>query len=280
LPPQYNQPAFAHQRFPVMELFHGSPGEPQDWLVRLRILDAMKRLMARHLIGPAILVIPTVNAGNHYEECLNSPLGADETYLTTDLRQVIEHRFRAARDPQEWATGGFSSGGYCAANLALRNPDMFGAAFAMDGYFDPADGPAAAALNHSPTAMAENNPLLLAAHTTWGHSVPAFWLSSGTEGGDLKQSRAMVRALRGVERVPFIVEHGGRHNYYAWAAALPSALSWTWQQISTPDLRHQFPMAGSPERLQITPGGQPSTTPGPDVVGKRSQIVARPKGTP
>jgi hypothetical protein len=63
----------------------------------------------------------------------------------------------------------------------------------------------------------------------------------------------MVHALAGIEQVPFISEPGGRHDFYAWAAALPSALSWTWQQISPPGLRHEFPVAGSPTHVAIRP---------------------------
>ncbi len=33
LPPQYNDPKFSHVRFPVVELLHGSPGKPSNWVV-------------------------------------------------------------------------------------------------------------------------------------------------------------------------------------------------------------------------------------------------------
>ena len=37
LPPQYNDPKFTHVRFPVIELLHGSPGKPSNWVVVLKI---------------------------------------------------------------------------------------------------------------------------------------------------------------------------------------------------------------------------------------------------
>jgi enterochelin esterase-like enzyme len=274
LPPQYSDPRFAHVRFPVIELFHGSPGEPQNWLEQLRIAKVMRTLIAHRLIGPVVLVMPTVNAGHRPEECLNSRLAADETYLTTDLRQQIDKEFRVSQDPQEWATGGYSSGGYCAANLAVRHPHMFGAAFTLDGYFDPSDGPAAVVLGHDPAQLAANDPLRQLAGIRWGESVPAFWVAAGSDGSDHKQAAALVRALAGIERVPFVNEPGGRHNFYAWAAALPSALSWAWQQISPPALRHRFPLAGSPTHVRITPG-KARHTPAAPLAGRRSGTSAR-----
>jgi len=32
LPPQYFQPAYRAYRFPAIELIHGQPGQPQDWI--------------------------------------------------------------------------------------------------------------------------------------------------------------------------------------------------------------------------------------------------------
>jgi hypothetical protein len=36
LPPQYYLPAYRTVRFPVLELLHGTPGTPTNWLVQLR----------------------------------------------------------------------------------------------------------------------------------------------------------------------------------------------------------------------------------------------------
>lgn len=278
LPPQYHQQRFAHVRFPVIELFHGSPGSPSNWTVQLRIVQAMQSLMRHHAIGPAVLVMPSSNDGHHYEECLNANGVADETYLTSDVRQAIEHRFRVSPNPHEWGVGGFSSGGYCAANLALRHPSYFGAAFTLDGYFDPSAGPAADLLHHDPAALAANNPLLRAAATQWGRPVPAFWVASGTDPNDYAQARALVSAFHGVERVPLIVERGAKHNYYAWAAALPLGLSWIWQQISPPGLRDDFPVAGRARSVDITPRNLPMKhgAARPDVAG--SGLASKPIG--
>ena len=52
LPPQYGQARYARIRFPVVELFHGTPGSPRAWITVLRLEQVVDTLLARHLIGP------------------------------------------------------------------------------------------------------------------------------------------------------------------------------------------------------------------------------------
>src|ERR1700722_5785512 len=150
LPPQYSQARYAADRFPVVELFHGSPGNPLAWDTVLHVSQVANALLARPLIGPMVLVMPAINGpGNDYQDCVNGPAVSDDTYLTKDVRTDIPAHYRVSRDSYEWGLGGYSSGGYCAANLALRHRTSFGAAAVINGYFRAADGPAGTALNHS-----------------------------------------------------------------------------------------------------------------------------------
>jgi poly(3-hydroxybutyrate) depolymerase len=57
-----------------------------------------------------------------------APEGLDDTYLSTDVPTIIRARYRVSTDPAEWGLLGYSSGGYCAANLGLRHRARFGAA--------------------------------------------------------------------------------------------------------------------------------------------------------
>jgi len=88
LPPQYNDPKFRHVRFPVVELLHGSPGKPSNWVVVLKIARIADVLISRHLMGPLVLVMPSINQGHHFQECVNGRGAADDTYLATDSNDV------------------------------------------------------------------------------------------------------------------------------------------------------------------------------------------------
>jgi pimeloyl-ACP methyl ester carboxylesterase len=248
LPPQYGQARYAEVRFPVVELFHGTPGSPVSWDSVLQINRVADSLIARHVIGPMVLVMPSINgSGRDYQDCVNGPGVSDDTYLTQDVRADVLARYRVIDDPYAWGVGGYSSGGYCAANLALRHPGSFGAAAVIEGYFRAADGPAAIALNHSQPLETANSPLYLAERLTSGSGpVPAFWVAAGTrDTSDYRPATMFAAALNRFEQVPFIKLNNAKDSGNAWQAALPAALAWMWQQLAPPDLRVLFPVRTS-----------------------------------
>jgi S-formylglutathione hydrolase FrmB len=245
LPPQYYERQYSKVRFPVVELFHGTPGSPKAWLTALHVTQVADQLIAKHLIGPMILVMPSINASfRDAQDCVNSPSINDETYLTKDVRSYVLAHYRASTDAFEWGASGYSSGGYCAANLALRNPKSFGAAAIINGYFLATDGPAASALKHSQPLEAQNSPLYLAEKLKANSSpVPAFWVAAGTnDKQDYKPAGLFAAALDRVQQVPFITLHNVADTANGWDTALPGALTWLWQQLAPPDLRVLFPV--------------------------------------
>jgi poly(3-hydroxybutyrate) depolymerase len=262
LPPQYGQARYAGVRFPVVELFHGTPGSPNAWLTVMRLEQVADTLLARHLIGPMVLVMPEINGPGHdYQECLNGPGVRDETYLTQDVRADVLARYRVSHDSYEWGLAGYSSGGYCAANLALRHPGSYGAAAVLNGYFLAADGPAAATLGHRQSLEAANSPLYLAERLQPGSGpVPALWVAAGTgDKGDYRAATAFAAAMDRIEQVPFLKFSTG-DKAIGWYAALPGALTWLWQQLAPPDLRVLFPVRTSAPNLILTlplPRAQP-----------------------
>jgi poly(3-hydroxybutyrate) depolymerase len=244
LPPQYAQPRYAQVRFPVVELFHGTPGNPLAWASVVKVSQVMDVLIARHEIGPMVLVMPSINGSGHdYQDCVNGPAVNDETYLMKDVRADVLAHYRVSADPYEWGASGYSSGGYCAANLALRHRTSFGAAAVIEGYFRAADGPAADALNRSQLLENANSPLYLAERfNPAAGPVPAFWVAGGlNDPSDYRPATVFTAAMSRFEQVPFVKLNAGDTGN-AWSAAMPAALTWMWQQLAPPDLRVQFPV--------------------------------------
>ncbi len=258
LPPQYGQARYARVRFPVVELFHGTPGTPLTWETVLRIGQVANQLIARHLIGPMVFVMPSINGpGHQYQDCVNGPGTSDDTYLAKDVRTDLLAHYRVSQDAYEWGLAGYSSGGFCAADLALRHRTSFGAAAVINGYFRAADGPAGTALNHSQPLEAANSPLYLAERLTQdGSPLPAFWVAAGTnDKADYQPATVFTAALNRIEQVPFFKLNAG-DTANEWSAALPNALAWMWQQLAPPDLRVLFPVhtqASGVTKLYVPP---------------------------
>jgi enterochelin esterase-like enzyme len=244
LPPQYFERAYRHVRFPVAELFHGTPGAPSQWINQMRVTEIVARLIDARAMGPMVLVLPDSNGGfAGKQECLNTPAFRDDTYVTQDVRTDIQKRFRVSHDPGQWGMLGVSSGGYCAANLMMRHRTDWGAAASIDGYFRPEDGTAGYVLRNSPALQAANDPQDMAAALRPGsEQLPPLWLAAGTGvHSDFEYSQRMAEVMRHLEAVPFLVMPGAHHTMAAIRAALPSALIWLWQQVCTPDQRREFP---------------------------------------
>ena len=139
LPPQYFWPSYRNYRFPAIELIHGQPGEPQDWINVVGVTDTLDRLLSQKMAQPAVLVMPDANGAQRVSlQCLNQAGGPqDLTYLAQELPLAIAHRFRVEPPGPAWAVAGYSEGGFCAANMALRFPGKYGFAGVMSGYFKP-----------------------------------------------------------------------------------------------------------------------------------------------
>ncbi len=236
LPPQYFQPAYMHYRFPVVELIHGQPGAPQDWINLLDVNAVLNQLVTQRRAKPVVLVMPDANGAEDISlQCLNQAGGAaDLTYLAQDLPDAIARRLRVTPPGPSWAIAGYSEGGYCAANMALRFPARYGFAGVMSGYFSPLTN----TLQHpyrvvSPfggnrTLKAENTPLRELQVLPPTARIPHFWLGAGTGNkGDVSAAETFWQelTLRQTD-VPLDLTHGEGHNMGTWTREVPSMLAW------------------------------------------------------
>jgi len=121
-------------RYPVLYLLHGVPGEPD------RIMESVKDDLDRAFTtggqAPFIVAAPTGGGTAHHDtEWADAADGKDmvESYLIKNVMPAVEGT--SPRTAAQRAVAGFSMGGYGAANLALRHPDLFGQFVSLAGYF-------------------------------------------------------------------------------------------------------------------------------------------------
>ncbi len=236
LPPQYFQPAYRTARFPVMELMHGSPGRPADWQTGLHLVDTYRKLLAKKQVKPVIFAIPDINGlrgGETGSQCLDVPGGTqDDTYLSTDVPNDVIAQFRADPVGAHWGIAGYSEGGFCAANLALRHPGVYSAAASMSGYFQPLPERGVDPFHGNATDRLANDPVWLATTVLSGARIPQFWLMAGSsDRGDVESAKLFQSVLEKHEKVPLVLIPRARHTFAAWNPALPKMLVWATARI-------------------------------------------------
>jgi enterochelin esterase-like enzyme len=242
LPPQYFQKAYAHYKFPVIELLHGSPGNPQAWVDVMAVIPTFLSLLAAHPNDAAVLVMPDTDGGLRYGlQCLNNPGGIqDMTFIARDVPEAIARTARVQPPGRAWGLAGYSEGGYCAANIALQDPKGYGAAGVLSGYFAPVRSHVPAGnkpggrplkvdvfLGH-PGLQLINTPREYVTRVPVNDVLPAFWLAAGAQDKpDVLAAQNFRQLLQTrVANVPFMVVQGGGHQGSVWRAALGPMLRW------------------------------------------------------
>ena len=229
LPRQYNTPAFAHRSFPVVEAFNGSPGVPANWITGVLADTSLDHAIGGGKVAPAIVVFPPTNTGLLRSlECTDTRDGLrDETFLTTDVRSwVLSHlRTGGAR----WTAIGYSTGGYCALDLAVRHPDLYYQAVSLDGYGYALSDGFARGLWQSRSDRLAHSPNWVFRHAP-PRPVDVYLLAGSDDPGARYDAHLTWRALLaggwGRPRDRLVVQPGGRHSFDAWQRAFVPALEW------------------------------------------------------
>lgn len=236
LPVQYGMTAYEHRSFPVLELIAGSPGKPKTWTNSLHIAHVLDREIAAGRSLPFIAVMPSQDvAGARDTQCVNVAGGpAVETYLTVDVRSAIIHAFRASTPLGSWALMGYSSGGFCATNLAMRHPDLFTAAVSVAGTARPAhDHQTGELFGHNAELRNQNTPIWRANHLP-PPDVALLLMSSAQDPATYRDAQDMASAARLPLSVTLVsLAHGG-HNFEVWQAEEPVAFAWVSRHLTAP----------------------------------------------
>jgi enterochelin esterase-like enzyme len=237
LPPQYFWRGFyQNYHFPVIELIHGFPGQPSDWITVLGVNTLLDSLVGQHRARPAVLVMPDANGGRQVSlQCLNQYRGPqDNTFLARDLPAVIARDLRVQQPGTGWGIAGYSEGGFCAANLGLQHGRVYSFAGVLSGYFRPSDNqlgdpPRQVSPFGSSRALARyNTPSVLIRTLPAGQPIPQFWLGAGLQDADDVRSARSFSQLLQIRQPAVTVRLAprGGHTMLTWRLLLPPMLSW------------------------------------------------------
>ena len=230
LPPEYA--ASPNLAFPVLYLLHGSPGSDLDW-ARMGAGTIVGEARAAGRLPPTVIVYPDGvgprgGAEDHWADGY-VPGDNMESDLVDDLIPSVEAHFRVGTDARHRAIGGLSSGGYGAANLALRHPSEFGLVMVFGGDL----APEVTAFGADQAALIANDPLREVLGPKPAHA-PAFFVGWGASDTLKSENSLFAQRLRAQGYDVSIDVVPGAHTWDVWRRLLLAGLDQTGGLLGKP----------------------------------------------
>jgi enterochelin esterase-like enzyme len=258
-PAAYFESAHASEKFPVIMFYTGYVGGLDVFQYTLGANLILDKAIEEKKIPPSLVVIPQQNPHLPADsECVNAVRGDQaETYLALDVPDVVRSDLRVSTDRSKWALMGYSTGGFCAANMAIHHPEEFASVVSLSGYFhavtdsstgDLYKGDAPAKKANTPTqtvGLPRQLPL-------------SFYLAAS--GGD-REGMAGIKEfspkIKAPDQLTKAMAGKTGHNFATWKHAMPDAFAWLGKAFTE---THAAQASG--------PATQPSPTQSPKVAAK------------
>jgi enterochelin esterase-like enzyme len=208
LPPCYDHPSHADQRYPVLYLLHGWPYDDAHW-DSLGVDEAANVGIQANVLPPFIIVMPK---GNEVPYIRSS--GGDHSFegqVVNDLIPYIDTTYRTWAEREGRAIGGISRGGVWALEIGFLHSGLFAAV----GAHSPA-----LSVNLAPQTY---DPFYLLAGPSVG--LLRIYLDAGDTDWAKQSTQALHEALDGQGISHEFIIHPGRHGNGLWEANMVEYLT-------------------------------------------------------
>ncbi len=240
LPDAYAQSA---AEFPVVYLLHGNRGTENSWFQGADLQAQVDALIAAGEIMPLLLVTP---ADPRYWWA-----DGHEPVLTSFVKELIPHideQYRTLSERGGRAIGGYSAGGFGAANIALQYPELFAAAAPLSpAVYAPVPPDDSSAMSQDTFLRngefdaglwEQNNWVTFIESYKSQDIVVPFYINTGDHDRfDIAYHAAVFyQALR--EHQPDFTElriFDGDHDFAAWGGSIGDALHYMSQYLQKPE---------------------------------------------
>lgn len=228
LPPQYFQPAYAHSRFPAVEVLTGYPGSETGLISGMRYPQYLLDEINAHRAAPMVLVMMRSAAAFPRDtECTDVPAGPQVlTYFAQDVPAAISNAFRVRA--MGWGAMGDSTGGYCAVKLAMMHSDVIPAAVALSGYFHTLRDNTTGDLWGGSAEIRKLNDLEWRLAHLPAPPASLFVAISRTEAGPngYRDTQKFLSRVRPPLQVQTMLLPSGGHNFASWSLEMGPSLDW------------------------------------------------------
>jgi len=129
LPPSYS--TSKSRRYPVVYALHGYSISAEQWTHEIHVPQTIEGAFAQGA-QEMIVVLPdskTAFGGSMYSSSVTT--GDFERFIAHDLVAYIDAHYRTIPDRASRGLAGHSMGGYGAARIAMKHPDVFGSVYIM-----------------------------------------------------------------------------------------------------------------------------------------------------
>ena len=129
LPPSYQKDK--HRRYPVVYALHGYSIGAEQWTHEIHVPQTIEGAFAQGA-KEMIVVLPdskTVHNGSMYSSSVTT--GDFEQFVAHDLVAYVDAHYRTIPDRLSRGLVGHSMGGYGAARIGMKHPDVFGSLYIM-----------------------------------------------------------------------------------------------------------------------------------------------------
>ncbi|MBD2496003.1 esterase family protein [Nostoc sp. FACHB-280] len=232
LPPGYEQNP--QQLYPVIFLLHGGHGEPIDWFSEKKgqALKTLTKLYTTGKLPPSIIITPDGNdkrgSSPYFDpQYIDGPNGKVATAVGDELVKVVQQRYRTLPNPDFWAMGGLSSGGWGAMNVGLHNLQNFSVLFSHSGYFKDKSGP-------------QNSPIIyIKTLPTQAKKRLRIYLDSGTsDTEELDDAKEFSQVLNQQKIYNLLQQFPGSHTWQYWREHLADSLTFVGEQFRIAEIAH------------------------------------------
>jgi S-formylglutathione hydrolase FrmB len=239
VPPAWFAPS--HAKLPVIELLHGTPGQPSDWTRAIYADQTSLAYAEKHHGAAPILVMPDINGSLDGDtECANTPMyGQVETYLTQTVPAFMRKEFNASTAPDSMAIAGLSEGGLCSTTLAIKNPKVYAAFGNYSGdesptYQDEDKAQSIQQLFGGSAALYNSyNPPYLLTHGRYPEL--SGWFETGAQDPVLPAAHALQGLAENAGINTCIATPPGAHSFDFWTTSFTDSLPWlSWKLKLTP----------------------------------------------
>jgi S-formylglutathione hydrolase FrmB len=213
----------------------GTPGGPEDWTRGGFAAQTADAYAAQHQgVAPILAFVDHNGSFTNDTECVDGPMGNAETFLAHDAPRFLSDLLHVPLEPRHWAMAGFSEGGTCAFELAMRHPDVFGAFIDIAGDRAPTLGSEAVTLaklyGGDRATMAAHDPdNLLRDHRF--PDLDGWFVAGASDGRYVAVAHHLAAAARAAGITVSEKTVAGAHNWQFAATAFRAALPTVAQQL-------------------------------------------------